>query len=84
MSDIWAKLFADEKRGKVLVTKDFDADEDVDTVVLEVRGRAVMQVKLSFPDEEVRDKAFDAITQDNVAQVLKGGAAVLDRFDEVA
>lgn len=78
--DIWAKILTDEKRGQVLVTIDYDADNDKDIVKIECRGRAIMCITLDFPDEEKQRVAFNHITQDNVSEVIAGGGKLLDRI----
>ena len=82
MTDIgWVKIFNDEKRGPILVTKEFDNNEDVDQIAIEIRGRAILTISLNFDDEAKRDVAFDAITQENVLEVVRNGSQILDKFE---
>lgn len=79
----FAKLF-DTPDGQILVTIDWDDDDEVDVVNIRAASRhgIVPAMKLGgWPDDEAgARKAFEAIGQDEAERQARSFAAMLDKF----
>lgn len=70
----WCKIVCRKDGEPVLVTRDWDSDNEVEVVRLELRKKFSMVISLHFSGENdtaLADRAFAAITGDNVDDVLK-------------
>lgn len=69
----WCKVLPSTKYGQALVTRQWDDDEDSETVSIEVRSRFISTLSYKFEeDEEQADKAFALIDETNIDELLGG------------
>jgi hypothetical protein len=85
----WCKIVCTKAGDPVLVTRDWDSDEEVEVVRLETRKRFSMTLSLHFDGEDdtvKADGAFAAITGDTIDDILRSRGIdslsnVLDKDD---
>lgn len=69
----WCKILPCAKFGQALVTREWDDNEDCETIAIEVRSRFVSTLSFKFgEDAEQADRAFALIDETNIDGMLGG------------